>query len=124
MSDRSFFTLLGLGVALVFFAVGAYIYVVRHSETQVAGYVVNTYLQTDKNHGNYMVVIRKDGGRDEVFQDTDSLLFSKFDSSDVFDQLVRIRRQHRRVTVSVSGWRFPLMSWYRNILHVKGGANV
>lgn len=50
----------------------------------------------------------------EVFENTDSLWFFKFDSSGVQLQL----RNGEEYTVDVVGWRIPFLSMYRNIIRV------
>lgn len=48
----------------------------------------------------------------EVFENTDSLLNGKFDSSDVYGRLKR----DQSYRCKVEGWRIPVFSMYRNIL--------
>src|SRR2546421_5339714 len=47
-----------------------------------------------------------------VFEDTDNLLFFKFNSSDVYGQLQN-NKMYNCLTV---GWRVPLLSWYPNLI--------
>jgi hypothetical protein len=47
----------------------------------------------------------------EVFENTDSLLLFKFNSSDVYGSIQR----GQTCTFEVVGWRVPFLSWYRNI---------
>lgn len=51
----------------------------------------------------------------EVFEDTDSWLFVKFNSSDLYSKL-EIDHTYK---VKVAGWRVPFLSWYRNIISIK-----
>ena len=51
----------------------------------------------------------------EVFEDTDSWLFVKFNSSDIYSKL-QIGSTYK---VKVTGWRVPFLSWYRNIISIK-----
>lgn len=62
-------------------------------------------------NGHVYMVFTKQG----VFEDTDSLLFLKFNSSDVWGQL-EVGRTYRCDTV---GWRVPQFSWYPNIVGCK-----
>jgi hypothetical protein len=58
-------------------------------------------------------------GENEVYQNTDSLWLGKFNSSDFYRD---IKPEHT-YKLEVTGWRVPLMSWYRNIVkydEVKG----
>jgi hypothetical protein len=50
----------------------------------------------------------------EVFENTDSLLYLKFSSSDVQGHL----RNGEKYEVKVAGWRIPFISSYRNIISV------
>jgi hypothetical protein len=51
----------------------------------------------------------------EVFENTDSWMFGKFNSSDLYGKL-KIGQKYR---VLVVGWRIPLYSMYRNIIEIK-----
>lgn len=51
----------------------------------------------------------------EVFENTDSWLFMKFDSSDIQNDL-SIGETYK---IKVAGWRVPFFSWYRNIVAIK-----
>ena len=50
--------------------------------------------------------------KDEVFENTDSLVFFKFNSSDVHNTIVA----GKTCDLTVSGFRVPFLSMYRNIL--------
>jgi len=52
---------------------------------------------------------------DEVFENTDSWLFFKFNSSDFQNKLDR----GNTYTVKVAGWRIPFLSYYRNIVKIE-----
>ena len=51
----------------------------------------------------------------ETFENTDSLAYFKWDSSDVQGQL-KVGKTYR---VKVYGWRIPFLSVYRNIVSIK-----
>lgn len=51
----------------------------------------------------------------EVFENTDSFLFLKFNSSDFQNRL----EEDSTYTVIVAGWRVPFLSQYRNIVEIK-----
>lgn len=53
-------------------------------------------------------------GENEVFENTDSWLYLKFDSSDIQNGL----ETGRMYKVKVAGWRVPFFSWYRNIITI------
>ena len=51
---------------------------------------------------------------DEVFENTDTFVFLKFNSSDLYRDL----RVGETYTVTVAGWRLPVLSMYRNIVRI------
>ena len=51
----------------------------------------------------------------ETFKNTDSLLFWKFNSSDVYGKL----QKGKTYNVRVVGWRISFLSRYRNIIEIK-----
>lgn len=51
----------------------------------------------------------------ETFENTDSLAYFKFDSSDVQGAL----SNGRTYTLVVYGWRVPALSWYRNVVRIE-----
>lgn len=54
----------------------------------------------------------------EVFKDTDSLFFFKFNSADIANGL----QPGKTYCVKVNMFRVPFMSWFRNVLSFKEGA--
>ena len=51
----------------------------------------------------------------EVFENTDTVWFFKFNSSDVYGSL----KEGEQYIVKVAGWRKPFFSWYRNIIKIE-----
>ena len=49
-----------------------------------------------------------------VFENTDNLMFLKFNSSDVYNSLKR----DSTYNVTVAGWRIPLFSMYQNVIRI------
>ncbi|MBZ9779100.1 DUF1523 family protein [Psychroflexus sp. CAK8W] len=54
-------------------------------------------------------------GEEEVFENTDSWLYFKFDSADVQNQ-IHLDKTNK---IKVAGWRVPFFSWYRNVISVE-----
>ena len=52
--------------------------------------------------------------KSETFENTDSYIFGKYNSSDIQGML----RDNREYIVMVAGWRTPILSKYRNIIYV------
>lgn len=53
--------------------------------------------------------------KDETFENTDSIVFFKFDSSDIYGRI----DEGKSYRATVSGVRLPLFSWYRNIIEIQ-----
>jgi len=51
----------------------------------------------------------------DVFENTDSWLYLKFSSSDLYAKL----EEGKTYRVKVAGWRIPFLSWYKNIIEIK-----
>lgn len=67
----------------------------------------------DKDESKYLIFGEDvKTGETRVFQNTDSFFRGKFDSSNVYGSL----KEGETYTVTVVGYRFPLFSWYENII--------
>ncbi|MEU6783433.1 DUF1523 family protein [Nonomuraea angiospora] len=51
----------------------------------------------------------------EVYENTDTILAGKFDSSTLYGAL----EEDHTYKVKVNGWRIPLFSWYPNIVSIE-----
>lgn len=76
---------------------------VKHKERIVRG-------SGEHIHSKYLVFT--DG---EVFEDVDTMLFWKFDSSDIYGHL----NEGQTYRAKVNGWRIPFLSAYRNIITIE-----
>jgi len=92
--------------------VGGLIYPVFYvqSEETITVAVKEKERVASRNSSKYLIFCRV-----EVFECTDSLLFWKWDSSDIYGSLERGHAYRVRVV----GWRLPFMSMYRNILEIE-----
>jgi Protein of unknown function (DUF1523) len=63
----------------------------------------------------YMIYTIRENGKERVFVDRDSKLYFKFNSADVYARMEK-GKWYRVRTV---GWRFPMKSWFENILSAK-----
>lgn len=66
-------------------------------------------VQTDGN--SYYLVFTDKG----VFQNSDSLLFCKFNSSDIYGKLIL----DKSFSFTIVGWRVPFLSMYPNIIRAQ-----
>jgi hypothetical protein len=83
-------------------------FVVNYSNIQIEDVtIVGTQVKRDNNKDVYMVFTDKG-----VFKNTDSLLWFKFDSSDVQSILM----QNKKVRVKHAGYRIPFFSAYPNVI--------
>ena len=62
------------------------------------------------NHNKYLIFTDK-----EVFENDDSILFGKFNSSDFFNEI----KMGETYGFKVVGWRIPFLSAYRNIIEIR-----
>jgi hypothetical protein len=74
-----------------------------------------TYQNGDDTSSKYLVWTTRAGGEKEVFEDTDTLWFGKFNSSDIYGDL----KTCHTFNAKVNGWRVPWASAYRNILSIE-----
>ena len=79
-------------------------------ETTTGHVVVEKERINTKDTSKYMIFTDK-----EVFENTDSLLSLKWNSSDVYRDV----KIGDTCTFKVTGIRVPFMSWYRNILEAQ-----
>ena len=63
----------------------------------------------------YLVFTEDEQGNVLVFENTDSLLRGKFDSSNMQGQL----KEGNKYTITVVGFRVPILSMYQNIIKVE-----
>ena len=63
----------------------------------------------------YVAMMRDDGQYVETFENEDSWAFVKFNSAHLQDNLI----PGQRYRLTVVGVRFPLFSWFRNIISAR-----
>lgn len=71
---------------------------------------IKRYGESDK----YLIFVKLDNGELKVFENTDSLVKLKFNSSDVFAQL----EENKKYEFRVYGFRNRFLSMYENIIEV------
>ena len=97
---------IALAVVLVVALVGFTLYSTYGTQRSVE-FTVNHKERTGGNDGKYLVFTDEEG----VFENTDTIFYLKFNSSDVYNQL----EEGGEYRCDVYGWRFGLFSWYPNI---------
>jgi hypothetical protein len=101
-----------VGGLIVFLALIVCTQYYKHKTTEVTITVTDKTNVLDKNTQEMKYLIFTDKG---VFENTDSFLHWKFNSSDIYGQL----KKDSTYTVTVEGFRVPFLSWYKNIIEIK-----
>ncbi|PCJ96645.1 MAG: hypothetical protein COA52_01180 [Hyphomicrobiales bacterium] len=101
-----------LGYILVISIImGGFFYINPYTNSKEITIIV-TEKDRECNRDECKYIIYTDG---EVFENTDSWLFFKFNSADVYNEL----KLNTTYDVKVTGLRFPFFSWKRNIVKVE-----
>ncbi len=67
-------------------------------------------------------IVEKDNSRyliycnEGIFQDTDSWVFFKFDSSDIYNVFFKVGKKYK---IKTAGWRNDFLSMYPNVISVQ-----
>ncbi len=91
----------------------------KATEREVSGTVVDSYIKHSSDNDKFFAAIKKADGSTEVFEDTDSYIYWKFNSADVYQQLRAAQASNKPVRVKVYGWRTHIFSGYRDIIKVE-----
>jgi hypothetical protein len=99
-------------VLLIVVAVAGFFCVSLYGEVgvraQVAFTIKDKVVKVGSDSSRYLIFTEEN----EVFENTDSWLNGKYNSSDYYGSL-SIGKSYN---ATVTGWRFPPLSWYRNII--------
>lgn len=101
--------LLATPLAIVIGAGGPLFY--RSTATTIEINVTDKERVTTSEDSYYLVY----GEKGAVFKNTDDIFFGKFNSSSVQGQL----EEGKNYSVTVAGWRIPILSSYQNIVRVE-----
>jgi len=63
----------------------------------------------------YLIFTRLENGKTRVFENTDSLIEWKFNSSDIYGDI----EEGKTYDLKTYGWRAPLLSMYENVISIK-----
>lgn len=99
---------------LVLLLIGIYFFMIYSSIDNIK-IKVKDKERINKRQDSYYLIFTEN----EVFKNEDSLLFFKFDSSDVYNSL-EIGNEY---CVQVNWYRFPCLSMYRNIIKQSNECN-
>lgn len=129
---KEFFRKLGLGAAigllgtLLLAMVGG---LVLCFGTMIGGCATHTFVRTEYENclvidkesitegdtHRYLIYCKTKDGETKVFENTDQLIYGKFDSSDKYADI----EIGEKYNFTVSGVRVPFLSWYENIVGIK-----
>ncbi|ANQ47991.1 DUF1523 family protein [Flammeovirga yaeyamensis] len=117
-----------IGIAVVVFIIFVWIFPKVNRRTITA-----TVTKTERSIGNlddnkskdrlgkYLIYTMDEKGKAHVFENIDTWIWFKFNSSDVYAKI----QQNKTYNFSIVGFRFPIFSMYPNIITVEevNGAN-
>ena len=111
---------LGVGAAVLIGAGVTAPHLAPHFDRDVYTATVTDKERVVKQSGNYvsskyLVFTELQNGGTRVFENTDSFLELKFNSSDLQGRL----REGRTYEIGTYGWRIPFLSMYENIVSVR-----
>ena len=78
--------------------------------------ITNKRIITNGNRDTYLIYTQLENGNIKVFKNTNSLIEFKIHSEDVYWALTN----HMKYEIKAYGLSIPLLSWYQNIIKVKG----
>lgn len=94
----------------IVFHVGVYFN--DHQETVV---VTKVERITKGDSSKYLIFCERENGDVIVYENTDSWIRGKFNSSDLYAQI----KVNKKYTFTLTGYRVPFLSWYENIIKIK-----
>lgn len=84
------------------------------SRSKVCGKVLEKTVKRHEDSDKYLISIMKIDGKLETLENTDSVVEWKFNSSDLYGKI----KKGNHYCLDTYGWRFPVFSWYKNIVGV------
>jgi hypothetical protein len=77
--------------------------------------VTEKQVKRSDDSDKYLIFTQLSDGNVRVFENTDSLIEGKFNSSDVYAKL----KENKKYQIKTYGWRIPYLSSYENIINVE-----
>lgn len=113
--DKTGPLLIAFGVVLIFLLGGVFINFATRDQVTITVTDKQTKLRCDgadhsNCHDEYLIFTSRG-----VYKNTDNLLFLKFNSSDLYGQLI----EGRTYRCEINGLRIPLLSTYKNLIKCK-----
>lgn len=105
MTLKGYFWLIGITLVIIFFTSLAY----SNAVDDVTITVQEKERVVNGESSKYLIYTAE-----EVFENTDSFVFLKYDSSDLYKDL----KVNHTYKVMVAGWRIKFLSSYRNIIKI------
>lgn len=90
----------------------------RLNVRQITGTVTDTYIKRTGDNDIFYAAVTQANGEIVVVQNHDAWTWGKTTSADVQQQLIALQKSGQPVTLTVTGWRVPLFSWFENITQV------
>lgn len=108
-SEKRFFAIISL---ILLTLIGAYVTVYMSTSEVIELHVTDKERIVDRSGDDSRYLVH---GEDETFENVDSILFLKWNSTDVQREL----RKGETYEVRVVGWRIRILSTYRNIINIE-----
>ncbi len=102
-------------VAVIFALVLSFSVVASFNDTEYVVTVTDKERVIKEDSSKYLVFTEDEQGNVLVFENTDNMWRGKFDSSNMQGQL----KEGNKYTLTVVGYRVPLLSMYQNIIKVE-----
>lgn len=106
---------IGFSVIVILMMFSSVIFQKMTEESGVIFTVTHIERIIQDEQSKYLVFTEGENGKIEVFENTDTVLYFKFNSSDIQARL----RPGKKIEAKVNGLRIPFLSMYRNIIAVK-----
>lgn len=102
-------------ISVIFALVLSVSIVTNVNDTEYVVTVTDKERVVKDNTSKYLVFAEDEQGNVFVFENTDTILRGKFDSSNIQGQL----KEGNKYTITVVGYRVPFLSMYQNIIKVE-----
>lgn len=108
-------------LVVILFNAGSDLISQRLNVQTVSGLVTDAFVKRVGESDIYHIAVTTDSGEVVVLQNKDAWTWGKWNSADIQQKLGRDQKNGVRVTLTVTGWRVPLFSWFQNIVVVEDG---
>ncbi len=113
--EKAVSTVLYGGLVVMFLVLGSILVAGHFVENTYEATVVDKEVNRSGSDSKYLIFTETTDGQVRVFENTDSMLKGKFNSSDMYAAI----KEGETYTFTVYGYRIPILSMYENIITFK-----